>query len=520
MYEARRSRSRPPPHRRRADDAGSASRAASRPPRRATPPPAPRAAGRGRGPGTGRPPARRAASRRRPNRPRPPARRPPPPCAARSSARPARGPRGNRGAAGERSRRAGRAPPRPPLGLRLLRGGRLWLRRLRLLPLRGLLAARGAAGGGARVRLLLGGVVALGHPEVVRAVRLVLVLLAEVLDEGVERLLLVLGLEEVADRVRGLLERLLRGRRDLRYLEDIEAELGLQGALQLVLLGTEDRLVERLLLLALGDVGELAALRLGGVVDRVPLGDRLEAVASPDRGLGLGGLGLGLGDHHVQVAPFRLCEALPVLLVVVLDVGVGDLALALGDLLRELRLELVELDAKEDVLLGHAGGLEVALVGLLGRERLLLLVLERLPHLRVGHPDVARLGLLLDPLRLDEELHDVALQLVVLLLALLLERVGARLLAAGRQRLPSQPRHTALEVGRVGHGPPAALGLCESGVMEPPVELRLGDDRVADLGDAVRGNVVPAPERGEAAEAGDGGDAGELDGVLHAKESV
>ena len=58
-------------------------------------------------------------------------------------------------------------------------------------------------------------------------------------------------------------------------------------------------------------------------------------------------------------------------------------------------------------------------VGGLG-ERLLLLVLEGLLDLGVGHLHAALLGLLLHPLGLDQELHHLVAQALVLLLALLL----------------------------------------------------------------------------------------------------
>jgi hypothetical protein len=177
------------------------------------------------------------------------------------------------------------------------------------------------------------------RPRPDRAVGLLLVLLAEVLDERVERLALALLAEHVADRLLGLVEGLLRGLLDLRDLEDVVAELRLDRPLELTPLGREDGVAEVLVLLALGEVGELAALALGGLVDRHALGDGPEALAALELTLGLVGLRLGLGDHHVEVAALGLGEALLVLLVVLLDVGVGDLRLVLGHLLRELGLE-------------------------------------------------------------------------------------------------------------------------------------------------------------------------------------
>ena len=161
-------------------------------------------------------------------------------------------------------------------------------------------------------------------------------------------------------------ERLLRRLGDLVDLEDVVAELRLDRAGELALGGREDGVVEGLLLLALGDRGELAALRLGGLVDRVLLGDGLPGVAALDRRLGGVGLGLGLGQDDEQVTPLGLGEALLVLVVVLLDLGVGDLVLALGDLLADLVREDVEPDAQEDVLHRLAGVLEELVeVGLL-----------------------------------------------------------------------------------------------------------------------------------------------------------
>ena len=62
------------------------------------------------------------------------------------------------------------------------------------------------------------------------ALRLLLPLLAEVLDERVQRLLLVLRGQQLLDRRLGLLERLLRGLGDLVDLEDVVAELRLDRA--------------------------------------------------------------------------------------------------------------------------------------------------------------------------------------------------------------------------------------------------------------------------------------------------
>ena len=92
-------------------------------------------------------------------------------------------------------------------------------------------------------------------------------------------------------------------------------------------------------------------------------------------------------------------------------------------------------------LLGLAGVLEeLRVVGFLG-ERLLLLLVEGLLDLLVGDLDVLLLGLALDPLEGDQQLHHLVAQRVVLLLALGLE----------------------LGVGRPSAGPwPASASSCAS----------------------------------------------------------
>ena len=100
--------------------------------------------------------------------------------------------------------------------------------------------------------------------------------------------------------------------------------------------------------------------------------------------LGLERLGLVLGQDHLEVAALGLRELLLVLVVVVLDLAVGDVLAALGDLLADLVREHVEPDAEQEVLLGLAGGLQEALVGLLVRERLVLGLLELALDLGVG----------------------------------------------------------------------------------------------------------------------------------------
>src|SRR3954447_8052406 len=217
------------------------------------------------------------------------------------------------------------------------------LRRLRRRAGRHLLRLRGPA---ARVRrppvqrlrraLGLRRVLALLDYEVLRAVRLLLVAVLEVLDEVVQGLLLVLRLQQVPDRLLRLGQRLLLGRRHLRDLEDVVAELGLDRPLDLALRRAEDGRVEALFLLSLCDVRELAALRLRGVVGGVLLRNGLPRRAGIELLQRGGRLGLLRVQHHQEVARLGLGEALLVLVVVVRDLGVGDLALVLDDRLLEL----------------------------------------------------------------------------------------------------------------------------------------------------------------------------------------
>src|SRR5207237_4933655 len=98
-----------------------------------------------------------------------------------------------------------------------------------------------------RGRLRVRPVAALRRGEALGADRLVAVALLEVLHEVVEGRLLRLRLEQVADRVGRLGERLLGRRRDLRDLEDVVAELRLDRALELALLRAVARRVDRIL---------------------------------------------------------------------------------------------------------------------------------------------------------------------------------------------------------------------------------------------------------------------------------
>src|SRR3954447_21629302 len=193
------------------------------------------------------------------------------------------------------------ASERPEIMLGPLTGCLLTGRRRRRRRARRVVGLRDGAGSACRGGVLrLRRVLAVLRDEAGAAVRLVLPLLAEVLDEAVERLLLVLRRQQLLDRLVGLLEGLLRGRRDLLDLEDVVAELRLDRPDELALLGLEDRLVERLLLLALGDGEQDPALALGGLVDGELLGHRLERSAARDLGAGLRGLGLVLGQDNAQ----------------------------------------------------------------------------------------------------------------------------------------------------------------------------------------------------------------------------
>src|SRR4051794_12627648 len=348
-----------------------------------------------------------------------------------------------------------------------------------------------------RLRRALGlrRVLALLDHEVLRAVRLLLVAVLEVLDEVVQGLLLVLRLQQVPDRLLDLGERLLLGRRHLRDLEDVVAELRLDGPLDLALRCGEDRRVEALLLLALRHVGQLAALCLGSVVGRVLLGHLLPRLTRLERLERGGGLRLLRVQDHEKVARLGLREALLVLVVVVRDLGVGDLALVLDDRLLKLVRQDREAHAVEQVGLALAGARqELLVVGLL-RERLLLLLLEGGLDLLVGGRDVALLALLEQPLRGDQELHRLVAQPGVLLLALSLEVRGLRLGGALRDRLLRLGGGALREVRRVRGDDvlrllAGRLRLLLRGGGEPVVELLLGDRRVADLGDRVRRNGI------------------------------
>src|SRR3954468_16528682 len=317
----------------------------------------------------------------------------------------------------------------------------LWLRLLLLL-LRRVRRRRG-----------LRAVLALGRLVAVAALGQALPLVAELLREGFERLLLVLRGEQLLDRRRRLLERLLRGRGDLVDHEVVVAELRLHRALELTLLGAEDRVVERLLLLALGHRRQLAALVLGLRVDRVLLGDRLPRLAALERLERGRRLRLVLGQNDAHLALLGLGEAPLVLVVVVADLRGADVASALADLVDDLLAQQAEADLEEDVLVGLAGLLEELLVvGVLG-EALLLLLVEGLLDARVGHLYAHVLGLAVQPARVDQQLEDLVAQALVLLLALSLQlRVGLLGLALGGLGRGLFLLGDALRVvGRVGH---------------------------------------------------------------------
>src|SRR4051812_30252177 len=368
---------------------------------------------------------------------------------------------------------------------------------------RGGALARGATGNRRRaarrrgVRLRLRRVLALRDDVALRACGHVLRALLPVLHEVVQRLLLLLRLEQVLDRRLHLRQRLLLRRSDLRDAEDVVAELRLDRAEHLVLRRAEDRGVERLLLLTLGHARQPAALRLRRRVGRVLLRDlrpRRAGLDRLERGVGLRLLG---GEHDLEVTRLGLREALLVLVVVVLDRGVGDGRLVLDDALLKLVREHGELHAEEQIALGLAGGLEELLVVGLLRERLLLLLLERRPDLLVGGRDVPLRGLLGEPLRRDQELQRLLVDAVVLLLALGLEGLGVGLRHALRERLLLLRGDALREVGRIGRDDlvgllARALRLLLHRGEEPVLVLRLRDLHVADLGDGVRGDVVAA----------------------------
>src|SRR3954464_15404519 len=232
-----------------------------------------------------------------------------------------------------------------------LRLGRRARRRRRRLLLGGSLLLSGRGRGG---RLGLRAVLAVGGREALAAGRLGLPALAVVLAELVERLALIVAREDLLDRGLRLLERLLLGRRDLGDVEDVPAELGLHRADELALVRLEDRVVEGLLLLTLRDAGQQAALRLGGLVDRVLLRDRLPRLAGLERALRLRGLRLRLRQDDAQVTPLGRGELRLVLVVVRRDLGVGDLALRLRDLLGQLLLQQLVALLVEDVGLREA----------------------------------------------------------------------------------------------------------------------------------------------------------------------
>src|SRR3954447_8998411 len=160
---------------------------------------------------------------------------------------------------------------------------------------------RDAAGSGGRRRRGLRAVLAVRGLVAVGALGLLPPALREVLHEGVQRLLLVLGGERLLDRLLGLGERLLARRGHAGDGEVVVAVLRLDRAHEIVLLGREDRVVELLVERALGLSRELAAGRLRRVVDRVLLGDLGPGGAALEGVVGLLGGGLVLGQDDAQV---------------------------------------------------------------------------------------------------------------------------------------------------------------------------------------------------------------------------
>src|SRR4029077_2230963 len=124
-----------------------------------------------------------------------------------------------------------------------------------------LLPGRGGGGGGRGGPLWR--VLAVVDDVTIAAVGRLLVAIAVVVAELLQRVLLVLGGEDLLDRGLRLVERLLLALRDLGDVEHVPAELRLHRAGELALVGREDRLVEGRLLLALGHAGQRAALALG-----------------------------------------------------------------------------------------------------------------------------------------------------------------------------------------------------------------------------------------------------------------
>jgi hypothetical protein len=279
--------------------------------------------------------------------------------------------------------------------------------------------------------------------------------------------------QKLADALLRLLQALLACGGDARDLEHVEPALRLHRAGQLVLLGTKDRRVERLILLALRHAEQLAFLLLGsGVVGQV-LHHVLEALAAFEAAQGLVRLVLVLGPDDLEVASLGLGELLLVRLEVVLDLVVTDLPDVARELLAKLVREHVEADAEQDVVLRLPRRLEEALVGPLRLEGLVPRLLELAVDLLVVRADVAVRGLALDPAGGDQELDDLVPELVV----------GRRSRLRGLRRLL------------------AILGGCLLARVhdpQPVVEVSLRDRLAVDVGDGPPRHLVVATAGREA----------------------
>ena len=191
------------------------------------------------------------------------------------------------------------------------------------------------------------------------------------------------------------------------------AVLRLHGARDGVLRQQERGLVERLDRLAAGN-RELAALVLRARVLRVLLGELREVRAVLDLRVQLVGERLLRDEDVADVAALRRAVLRLVLVVVVLDLLVGDLHV-LGDLLEDPLLDELRADVAANLLVGEALLLELLLVALLvAGEVLLLDLLEPVLDLLVADVDVELVGLLLELRALHEELDGLVLEHVVL----------------------------------------------------------------------------------------------------------
>jgi drug/metabolite transporter (DMT)-like permease len=290
----------------------------------------------------------------------------------------------------------------------------------------------------------------------------------EVLDEVVERLLLLLGGHDARDRLADLLERAVDRRPDPLDAEDVEPELRPDRPAGAAAARREERAVERRLLLALLDPGEQPAAAPGDLVDRVPPSDRPPARAGGERAARPQGPGARPGQDDPDVASLGAVE--PVLVGVVVRAQlIGRGRRELGDGLAQAGRRDLEADAKADVGLREARGAQEPAVVALARERLALLLVERPVDLGLADHDPLEGRLALHPPVLDEQLHDLVAQ----------PAPGGR--AAARE---PDPPDVARRSARRGRGDP-----------HPAVELCLADGgALADRGDRRRGRSGGARE--------------------------